>query len=211
MDAKSVAQGILAGIESLPKGIAYSVRRTWQGAGVGGCEFKHRNKIETERFIKVISSGYGIEASLRELITIVIRDCYQRMDVQTQSVLGRKINLAEGYIVGRMGTQFFLVQQITHHILKKAIGSTLFRWVFKGITVAGLNIILLQGVIEQAAVSSRRLRENYPATYHKLAPRNLDMIFFLAEEYLEPFIAYSSKSKTFCEGVNNELSKVLGR
>ena len=108
-----------------------------------------------------------------------------------------------------MGTQFILVQQITHHIFEKVIGSTLFKWVFKGVTIAGLNIILLQGIIEQAAVSSRRLREQYPSTYHKLTPRNLDMIYFLAEEYLEPFVAYTSKSKMFCEGVNHELSKVL--
>ncbi|PTA77735.1 hypothetical protein [Serratia sp. Nf2] len=45
-----------------------------------------------------------------------------------------------------------------------------------------------QGIIEQAAVSSRRLRELSPSTYHKLTPRNLDMIYFLAEEYLEPFV-----------------------
>ncbi|CAI0888819.1 hypothetical protein [Serratia proteamaculans] len=211
MDAKAVARGILEGIESLPKGIGYSVRRTWQGAGLGGGQFKRRNELETERFIKVIRAGYGIEAPLRELITVIIRDCYHRMDAETQTALGRKLNLAEGYVAGRMGTQFILVQQITHHILKKAIGSTLFKWVFKGITVAGLNIILLQGIIEQAAVSSRRLREKYPSTYHKLTPRNLDMIYFLAEEYLEPFVAYSSKSKMFCEGVNNELSKVLGQ
>lgn len=211
MDAKAVARGILEGIESLPKGIGYSVRRTWQGAGLGGGQFKRRNELETERFIKVIRAGYGIEAPLRELIAIIVRDCYQRMDVQIKTALGQKLNLAEGYVAGRMGTQFILVQQITHQILRKAIGSTLFKWVFKGITVAGLNIILLQGIIEQAAVSSRRLREKYPSTYHKLTPRNLDMIYFLAEEYLEPFVAYSSKSKMFCEGVNDELSKVLGQ
>jgi len=211
MDAKAVAQGILEGIESLPKGIGYSVRRTWQGAGLAGGEFKRRNELETERFIRVIRAGYGLEAPLRELITIIIRDCYQRMNAQTQTALGQKLSLAEGYATGRMGTQFILVQQITHHILKKAIGSTLFKWAFKGITVAGLNIILLQGIIEQAAVASRRLREKYPSTYHKLTPRNLDMLYFLTEEYLEPFVAYSSKSKMFCEGVNNELSKVLGQ
>ncbi|WP_323097987.1 hypothetical protein, partial [Serratia marcescens] len=189
---------------------AYSARRTWQGAGLGGRELKRRNEIETERFIKVVRAGYGIEAPLRELIAVIIRDCYQRMDLQTQTVLSQKLNHVEGYLTGRMGTQFILVQQITHHILKKVIGSTLFKWVFKGVTIAGLNIILLQGIIEQAAVSSRRLREQYPSTYHKLTPRNLDMIYFLAEEYLEPFVAYTSKSKMFCEGVNHELSKVLG-
>ncbi|BEM30057.1 hypothetical protein SME05J_36270 [Serratia marcescens] len=211
MDAKAVAQGILEGIESLPRGIAYSARRTWQGAGLGGRELKRRNEIETERFIKVVRAGYGIEAPLRELIAVIIRDCYQRMDLQTQTVLSQKLNHVEGYLTGRMGAQFILVQQITHHILKKVIGSTLFKWVFKGVTIAGLNIILLQGIIEQAAVSSRRLREQYPSTYHKLTPRNLDMIYFLAEEYLEPFVAYTSKSKMFCEGVNHELSKVLGQ
>lgn len=104
MDAKAVAQGILEGVESLPKGIGYSVRRTWQGAGLGSGEFKRRNELETERFIKVIRAGYGIEAPLRELITVIIRDCYQRMDVQTQTALGQKLNLAEGYAAGRMGT-----------------------------------------------------------------------------------------------------------
>lgn len=107
--------------------------------------------------------------------------------------------------------QFILVQQITYHIFEKVISSKLFKWFFKVITVAGLNIILLQGFIEQAAVSSRRLREKSPSTYQKITPRNLDIIYFLAEEYLEPFVAYSSKSKVFFEGVNHELSKVLGQ
>ena len=119
MDAKAVAQGILEGIESLPRGIAYSARRTWQGAGLGGRELKHRNEIETERFIKVVRAGYGIETPLRELIVVIIRDCYQRMDLQTQIALSQKLNHVEGYLTGRMGTQFILVQQITHHILKR--------------------------------------------------------------------------------------------
>ncbi|SMB48662.1 hypothetical protein SPRA44_670027 [Serratia proteamaculans] len=71
MDAKAVARGILEGIESSPNGIAYSARRTWQGAGLEGGEFKRRNEIETERFIKVIRAVYGIEAPLRELITVI--------------------------------------------------------------------------------------------------------------------------------------------
>ncbi|HFD6974337.1 TPA: hypothetical protein ACF3P8_005397 [Serratia marcescens] len=58
---------------------------------------------------------------------VIIRDCYQRMDLQTQIALSQKLNHAEGYPTGRMGTQFILVQQITHHILKKVIGSTLFK------------------------------------------------------------------------------------
>ena len=59
------------------------------GAGLGGRELKHRNEIETERFIKVVRAGYGIETPLRELIVVIIRDCYQRMDLQTQIALSQ--------------------------------------------------------------------------------------------------------------------------
>ncbi|CVC02651.1 Uncharacterised protein [Serratia marcescens] len=211
MDVKSIAQGMLAGVESIPKGVAYSVRRTWDGSGAMGSDLKSRNVIETERFIRVVRAGYGIEAPLRELIMIVIRDCYQKMDPQVQSAFGKRLNFAEGAVAGRLGGQFILVQQISNRILAKVTGGLLFRWGIKGLTTVGLNVILMQGIIEQAAVSSRRLKAKYPAIYHKLTPRNLDMLYFLAEEYLEPFVAYASRSQMYCEVINHEISKVLGK
>lgn len=212
MDAKTIAAGILEGIESIPKGLTLSARRTWEGSGLAGSQLKRRNEIETERFIRVVKMGYGIEAPLRELIGIIITDCYKLMDQQTQNAISQKINHAEGFAAGRILTQGTITMLITQNTLKKVTGGFIFRRVVQIGTFFSINTIMLQGFIEQAAVASRNLRNKYPATYHKLTPRNLDMLYFLAEAYLEPFVAYTnSNSKMFCEGVNNEISKILGQ
>ncbi|CAI1096001.1 Uncharacterised protein [Serratia entomophila] len=212
MDAKAIAVGLLKGIESIPEGITLSARRTWEGSGLAGSQLKLRNQSETERFFRVIKLGYGIENPLRELIGIIINDCYKRMDQQTQNKISQKLNHAEGFTSGRILTQGMVTMLITQSILKKVAGSFLFRRIVQVGTFFSLNTIMLQGLIEQAAVASRNLREKYPATYHKLTPRNLDILYFLAEEYLAPFVAYAnSNSDMFCKGINHELSKILGQ
>lgn len=212
MDAKMIALGIIDGIESVPEGIALSVRRTWEGSGLAGSDLKRRNQLETERFFRVIKMGYGIEAPLRELISIIINDCYKRMDQQTQNTLNQKVTHAKGFAGGRIGTQGALTFYIAHNIFKKVAAGFMFRKVAQAGLFFSINTIMLQGFIEQAAVASRHLRNKYPATYHKLTPRNLDMLYFLAQEYLEPFVAYANiHSKMFCAGVNHELTQILGK
>ena len=52
-----------------------------------------------------------------------------------------------------------------------------------------ISAVLIQGLIERASNASRRLEVANPALYRKLKQENLDMIYFIAEEELAPFVS----------------------
>lgn len=74
-----------------------------------------------------------------------------------------------------------------------------------------LNLLMWQGLIEEAALASRRMQRNYPQTYFRVSPQNLDMVFFLVENQLEPYIRYINSNPMICRGIENELCKILSK
>lgn len=60
------------------------------------------------------------------------------------------------------------------------------------------NIIMVQGLIEEAARASRRLQAQYPATYYKVSPMNLDMVYFLVESELKPYLMFINSHPVQC-------------
>lgn len=74
-----------------------------------------------------------------------------------------------------------------------------------------LKIIMVQGLIEEAARASRRLRTHYAETYFKVSPMNLDMVYFLVEADLEPYLLFINSHPVQCKGIEHEICKILTR
>ncbi|QHM70375.1 hypothetical protein C7M51_00648 [Mixta intestinalis] len=77
-------------------------------------------------------------------------------------------------------------------------------------TSFSLNILMIQGLIEEAALASRRMQYKYRMTYDKVSRNNLDMVYFLVEPQLEPYLEYLNVHNIICKGVQSEICKILG-
>ncbi|CAI0737025.1 Uncharacterised protein [Serratia rubidaea] len=212
MDARQVAQGIAEGIASIPVTFGYSVRRTWEGSGAAGSDLKARNSKETERFIALIRSAVNKEEPIRKLVMIVITEFYTKLNDNGKKTVNGKLNRVEGKLVGRSLAQFYVANKIASTLIRKASYGMIYKRFISYSTTVSLNIVMFQGMIEQSALASRRMQVKYPWLYYKVRGMNLDMAYFLVEDFLEPYLIYiSSPSQQFCAGVDNELDKILSR
>lgn len=209
MDSKQIAYGILDGITTIPSGMYRGVVRTWQGTGLAGSNIKIRNQKETERFAYMIRAIGNNEGPLRRLITIVITDFYNKLDANTKESINNKLAYGAGRFGGRAGGQFALAQVAANMMLRKATSTLAYAQFVRFGASFTLNIVMLQGIIEEAAQASRRMQVKYPQTYWKVSLLNLDMAYFLVEEQLEPYLLFTNGHPTFCKGIQNELCTIL--
>ncbi len=141
---------------------------------------------------------------------IVINDFYAKLDAGSKSAVAGEINRAEGFIAGRSVTQFFIANKIASNIIRKTSYGLVYKRFIKYSTTAILNVVMFQGMIEEAALASRRMQVKFPKTFYKIRGMNLDMAYFLVEGFLEPYLIYiNSSSNQFCAGVNHELAKIF--
>lgn len=211
MDAKLIAQGIIDGIASIPESLYLSVVRTIDGSGIIERNYKMRNDYETERFFRMVKSMIANEEPVRKLITIVITDFYGKLDENGKKAFNDKLGYADAKLGGRVGAQAFISQAIATRIITRLrTGKLMSRLVRIG---SGLtfSVIMLQGLIEEAARASRRMKQKYSSTYFKVSPMNLDMAYFLVENELEPYLMFIHSHPVQCKGIENEICKIISR
>lgn len=95
---------------------------------------------------------------------IVINDFYSKLDEGSKSAVAGEINRAEGFIAGRSVTQFFIANKIASTIIRKASYGLVYKRFIKYSTTAILNVVMFQGMIEEAALASRRMQVKFPKT-----------------------------------------------
>jgi hypothetical protein len=211
MDAKQIAQGIVDGLASIPESLYLTVVRTIEGAGIVERQYKRRNEIENERFFRVLKSLSSNEAPIRQLVTIVISDFYNKLDDNTKKLINDRLSYADSKLGSRIGAQAFITQYLAEGIISRLRMSKLMRRVTRVASAVTLNIIMVQGLIEEAARASRRLRTHYAETYFKVSPMNLDMVYFLVEADLEPYLLFINSHPVQCKGIEHEICKILTR
>ncbi|WP_297205659.1 hypothetical protein [uncultured Pluralibacter sp.] len=209
MNAEQIARGIIDGLSSIPEGLYLSIMRTWDGSGVIDRRNKIRNEMENERFFHVLKSMTRSESPLRQLVTIVITDFYARLDQQGKQAIAGKQDYANAKLGSRLGAQTFIVQRITEIIVQRVRMKRRVQQLVRLGTAFTLNILMIQGLIEESARASRRMRLQYPQTYYKVSTMNLDMIYFLAEDELEPYLIYFNSHPMQCKGIENEICNHL--
>ncbi|MBN1089892.1 MULTISPECIES: hypothetical protein [Pantoea] len=209
MDAKQIAYGIVEGMSSIPSGMYQGVVRTWEGSGLAGSDLKNRNQRETERFMRLIKATADRHEPIRQLITIVINDFYAKLDNESKQAIDSKLGYGAGRMGGRIGSQFFLAQFIAKRILTRILTVEAFKRFVRVGSSLSLNILMVQGLIEEASVASRRMQNRFPMTYSKVSRMNLDMVYFLVERPLEPYLIYINSHRLICERIQNELCKII--
>ncbi|EOI3549039.1 hypothetical protein ACMSZT_003904 [Cronobacter dublinensis] len=190
IDAKLVAKGIVDGLAAFPEWLYLTAVRTVEGSGAFGRELKVRNDYETERFIRAFKDLASNEEPVRRLVTMVITDFYQKLDDAGKKAINDKLHYSDAKLGSRMGAQAFVSQYIAKRIINRVKMGKMMTRVTRVASAFTLNIVMIQGMIEEAARASRRMKAKYPITYYKVVYMNLDMVYFLVESELEPYLIY---------------------
>lgn len=205
MDAKVIAKGILDGLSTIPRNFAWGVVRTWEGSGLSGSEIKNRNSIETERFIKTLRYLRDPDSRMRRMITIIIDEFYSKLDNKGKKAIEHHIEYAGASVFGRVSGQMAVSQISAMMILKNIKGGRLYRASIRSLSSAIVNAPMLQGTIEEAARAARRLNQISPIIYNKLYAEYLEMLFFLVEEPMMPYVPFIESHPLICKGVQDEI------
>lgn len=209
MDAKQIAKGIVDGLSSVPGGMYYGFFRTWEGSGLAGSQLRERNQRETERFIRLIRSVASKEDPVRRLITLIMTDFYKKLDDKGKTAINNKIAYGLSRLGSKTGAQFALAYTAGSLILRKASSAVMYREFMRFSISVPLNVLMFQGLLEEAAQASRRMQFKYPQTYFRVSKENLDMVYFLVERQLEPYLNYINSPRMICKGIENELYKII--
>lgn len=209
MNVSQIANGIADSLSSLPKGFGLGVVRTWEGIGVVNRRNKYRNEDENERFFRMIKGMGNPETPLRRLITIIINEFYQKLGAEGKEAINNKLLYGSGALAGKVGGQIAIAQTAATIILRKVMIEKGYQHFIRFSSSASLNLIMIQGLIEEAARASRRMRENYFTVYMVAERENLDMIYFLVEKEMEPYLMFIKGHPLTCKGVEDELCKII--
>lgn len=210
MDASNIAQGIWDSITGLPQSLYYGAKRTYISTGAVGYDRKLRNDRENERFYQVVKLLISNEEPLRRLVTVVITKFYRKLDAQGKEAIHNQLAYGAGRIGGRLGGQVFVSQTIAMAIIKNSRSRYAYKTLYRFGASFTISTALWQGLIEEAALGSRRLENHYNVIYWKVQPQGLDMIYFVVEEQLKPYLDYISSHSQTCRRINNEICKMAG-
>lgn len=210
MNVLNIAKGIWDSIKGLPQSAYYGAKRTYISTGAVGYDRKLRNDSETERFYQVVKSLVRNEEPLRRLVTTVITEFYRKLDDEGKEAIHNQLAYGAGRVSGRLGGQIFVSQTVAVAIIRNSRSSYAYKALYRFGASFTISTALWQGLIEEAALGSRRLQNHYNAMYRKVQPQGLDMIYFVVEDQLKPYLDYINSHPQTCRRINNEICKMAG-
>lgn len=218
----SISKAIVEGIVSIPKDLVDGVERTAEDIGLFGKEVQQENALERERLWSLIENVFKSSAPLVTLVEIILTDFFDKVP---DEVLEKMINKALPYInqmvIGdddqaeaavrrkaRREMKKALINLVNRKVVEKAIQRAIAKRIAKiGVGLA-VSALLFQGLIEQASDASKRLQMSHPRLHQELKNRDLDMIFFLVEDYLQPFLDAIRLQRNFPSQFDEILERI---
>lgn len=192
MNFWDISKSVVNGIVSIPVDVYYGSRRTFEDAGAFGQQVQADNAAERARIIGLIKSAWQNNEIIYRLIRIIVGDFVERMPQSTMERIEEKLKLSGIQFGTRKGTQFalanFLGSLLAERIVTRAVAKRLVKF---GVGMV-MTAILIQGILERSSNASQRLQCANPYLYRKLAKENLDVLYFLAEEELAPFVQFTA-------------------
>jgi hypothetical protein len=174
---------------SMPKTMGYLA---YDFLDTGNRQEKDNDKI---RLMYLIERGYANKESLYKIGNIVISRYLSRLsDEQRRQVYKNII----GEQIGKIASNTIVLGQMNSALISKFVARLFFSISFSTILTIGAEQ-------SKAVYTSRRLMDEDPVLYWKLrSAGDLDLLYFLVEEYTKPFEkAVLLKNKD--EGAFNEL------
>ncbi len=189
-DVNRIAQGMLELING-----KQSVTQTFFKSLVGGLTtFTHdvtlvakdyfdtdhrwRNQTDKIRLFALIKRG-ATSDGLKKTVSIVVRNYLHNLTEEQSRILAAKVG---GTTAGKMVFNSFILTQVINLFFEKAIAKAIFSF--------GIGTIFSIGAAASDAVySSNELKCRNPLIYNELrAHGDLDLLFFLLKDMLEPYL-----------------------
>ncbi|KAA3667203.1 MULTISPECIES: hypothetical protein [Pectobacteriaceae] len=146
---------------------------------------------EKERVIKAIHRGIVSRDKIIEAVTRIFDIFNRNVSEAKKETIYNKI---AGGLVGS-----FIISQVVMRASKK-IGNM--KKMFTGIVYYGL---MAGGMMDRSIYRSRSLKEQNPEVYSELRKDDLDLLFFLFEEQVEPLTEAIKMKRTYGIGMFNKL------
>lgn len=207
-DVNKIAQGMLQLINGKK-----SIRHTFFESVIGGLtsftqdislvakdyfdtDHRWRNQTDKIRLAALIKRGASSD-SLKKMATIVVQNYWSNLTAEQAEKLAAKVG---GTIAGKMAFNYIALSQILILFFEKAIA----RFIFS----LGIGSIFSIGAAASDSVySSNDLKARNPKIYNELRSNgDLDLLYFLLKEYLDPYleaIELQSTSPTLSNNIFN--------
>ena len=185
MSVWGIAGAVVDGVMSIPADLYYGGRRTLEDFGAG---VQKENSAERDRIVKLVAEIFENRKKIERLVTIVISDFMDKIpdnlkDKMVESFFEKGVKFGS-----RKSTQFIFVSFVSTRLTQKILTHSVARRVAKfGVGIA-VSAVLIQGMIERSSNATQRLEKINPNVHRKLKAENLDVVYFLFEDALAPFL-----------------------
>lgn len=167
------ALGFIDGVLSVPKDIGY--------LAFGFIDTDSRYQRETEKIRMLTAIKYGLLENHNFIKTIETV-----LDIFNKTVPEDKQNAIYGKtmasVAGRTITNSLIAGKLATIIAQRSS----FLITLRGGLIG--NTLLIDGMVERCIYTSERLQQYNPEIYNRLRTRDLDLLYFLVEPALNPFV-----------------------
>ncbi len=203
MDILEIGKSIVSGVVSIPADLYHGAKRTAEDVGLMGRSVRLQNHEERLRLIRLIGEVFRNREILLRPVSIILDHFFELLP---DDALQRMIKAAPGIAdsaapgVARMVARSQAKKQLTILIGKKIVEKAITRAVAQRIAKFGVGVVLtgvlLQGMLERASNASHRLRKDHPEIYRQIRGENLDMVYFIVEDFMAPYLQAIKLART---------------
>lgn len=186
-----LGKAVIEGIISIPTDLAYGTRRTYEDIA-GGRRVRAENRSERERGMRAIKMAISFGSSdagpIAKMVKITLTAFYDLLPDSAIEAIAKKSGVGASFMTGRIATQLILITLVSQQLAKQITTKAIARRAIKlGVGIAA-SALLIQGFIEKASESSKRLQMSNPKLYSEFRKRNLDMTFIVIEDSMKPVL-----------------------
>lgn len=203
-DVLDFSVGLGEAIVSVGEDIALGVQRSAQGLGASGSARQSQIGSENERTAKILYKALTTAPSaathpLTLTVTHIMTKYYDVLPDEMLRALAKKAGVVAATTAANMAvrkqTKAYLIKKVVPKIASKIASSAAYRALAKRLGVSAgasasgvgtlVGLLMAQGLIQRASISSRRLAIVAPDLHRTLKRDGLDMLFFLVEKPME--------------------------
>lgn len=167
------ALGFIDGVLSVPKDIGY--------LAFGFIDTDSRYQRETEKIRMLTAIKYGLLENHNFIKTIeTVLDIFNKTvpEYKQNAIYGKTM----ASVAGRTITNSLIAGKLATIIAQRSS----FLITLRGGLIG--NTLLIGGMVERCIYTSERLQQYNPEIYNRLRTRDLDLLYFLVEPALNPFV-----------------------
>jgi len=136
-----------------------------------------------------------MQGPITKVLKIILEEFYRDIPDDLIEKVAKKLGIGATYMTSRVVTQAALVNLIAKKLTAQITTKIIARRLAKMGVGFALGALIIQGMIEKASESAKKLSFTHPKIYHKLRVQNIDMAYFLVEDSMsETMEAIRTKS-----------------